>query len=323
MASTRDPSTSSCSWVHDSGTGTDHRPEDHALSMAAHVLADDRYSIFPLRPGTKRPAVRDWERRATTDLDRIWRCWGELGQWNIGVACGPSRLVVIDLDAAHDGETPPPQWARPGVRGGVEVFAALCADHGQPVPDRTYTVRTPSGGMHLYYRAPEDGPELRNTAGRLGWRIDTRAAGGYVVGAGSVIAGRPYVLVHDYHYPPVPLPGWLADLLHPAPPPAGPAEPVPMDPLRQSAYLTAALRAEHTRVRDAPTGQRNRALYLAAVALGQLVAGGAVSEAQVRYVLDHATTGHLAADAYTEREREATIASGLRAGAKRPRQVAA
>lgn len=56
---------------------------------------------------------------------------------------------------------------------------------------------TPTGGTHPYFAAPVDGPELRNTqgaAGGLGWLVDTRAAGGYVVGAGSTIDGRPYAV---------------------------------------------------------------------------------------------------------------------------------
>lgn len=58
---------------------------------------------------------------------------------------------------------------------------------------------TPSGGAHLYYRAPE-GAELRNTCGRLGWRIDTRAHGGYVLAAGSRLsgpAGARYEVLRD------------------------------------------------------------------------------------------------------------------------------
>jgi hypothetical protein len=76
-------------------------------------------------------------------------------------------------------------------------------------------------------------------------------------------------------------------------------------------------------VRDATSGQRNHALFIAAQALGQLVASGALTAEQVRHVLVAASAEHVAAGAYTERERDATITSGLRAGARRPRRVAA
>ncbi|MEV7325310.1 bifunctional DNA primase/polymerase [Streptomyces sp. NPDC093970] len=63
-----------------------------------------------------------------------------------------------------------------------------------------HIVKTPSGGTHLYYAAPE-GEKLRSTAGKLGWKVDTRAAGGYVVGAGSIVNGRTYATVRDAPWP--------------------------------------------------------------------------------------------------------------------------
>lgn len=289
------------------------------LLTAALATAERGWRVFPLRPGGKRPAVRDWENRATIDPDRITRCW-QSGPYNIGIACGPSRLVVVDLDQAKPEDTPPETWAMPGVACGEDVLAVLAERAGQPLPYDTHLVRTGRGGLHAYY-TPPDGPQLRNTAGRLGWLVDTRAAGGYVVAAGSIMDGRRYELL--YEAPTAPLPSWLADLLTP-PTPVAPSEPVTLpDALRLSAYLTSALRAEAARVRDAATGQRNHALYIAAQALGQLVAAGSLTADHVRHVLTAAAAGHVATGAYTERERDATIASGLRAGANRPRRVAA
>ncbi|MFF3614642.1 hypothetical protein [Streptomyces sp. NPDC002580] len=73
------------------------------------------------------------------------------------------------------------------------------------------------------------------------------------------------------------------------------------------------------RVNSSGPHEHNNALYIAAVALGQLVAGGELSEADV--------TGWLLTAALQvgqgEREAWRTIASGLRAGAQRPRTVAA
>lgn len=294
---------------------------DNPLLTAALGYAARGWHVFPLRGGCKRPAVRDWEHRATTDPARISRCWAA-GDFNIGVACGPSGLVVVDLDAAKPGEWPPTPWDLPGISDGADAFAVVCGRAGQPWPAETYTVATPSGGQHLYFAAP-GGPELRNTAGRLGWHIDTRAAGGYVVAAGSTINGRTYRCVHGQDYPVAPLPGWLAEHLTPTPPTPILAEQQPIHPSRRSAYLAAALRAEATRVRTAPTGQRNHTLYLAAVALGQLTAGGAITETQVRAVLQAAAAAHITAGAYTDADRDKTITSGLTAGAKRPRTVAA
>src|SRR3981081_55957 len=76
------------------------------LDWALYIAAMG-WHVFPLAPGTKRqPAVKDWENRATTDPDRIRRCW-TADRWNIGVATGPSGLVVVDLDIPKDGDTGP------------------------------------------------------------------------------------------------------------------------------------------------------------------------------------------------------------------------
>src|SRR4051812_17248894 len=77
------------------------------------------WPVFPLRPGTKRqPAVKDGEHRASTDPDRIRRCWSA-DRWNIGLATGPAGLVVVDLDTNKDGDTGP---------DGATALTALAAE---------------------------------------------------------------------------------------------------------------------------------------------------------------------------------------------------
>ncbi|RPE39690.1 bifunctional DNA primase/polymerase-like protein [Streptomyces sp. Ag109_O5-1] len=289
----------------------------HAAALrTAQSLASRGWHVFPLSPGAKRPAVRAWEARATTECARITRCWGH-GPYNIAIATGPARLVVVDLDIPKNAEdTPRAPWNESGITDGTDVLAALCERHGQPYPDDTYTVRTASGGTHLYFTAPQ-GAELRNSAGKLGWKVDTRAAGGYVVAAGSIVGGKPYQVVRDN--PPALLPRWIADLLYPAPTPPPAPVTVPLVGGRRAAYLRSALNAELAKVTGSQPGERNTTLYRAAVALGQLVAGGALAEGDV--------TAWLSAAAVQvgqgEREARNTIVSGLRAGAKRPRTVAA
>ncbi|HEX5740317.1 MAG TPA: bifunctional DNA primase/polymerase [Pilimelia sp.] len=301
---------------------------DADLLAAALAHAARGWHVFPLRPDDKRPTFPDhaaedctgrdprcraagrhlgWEPRATTDPDRIRRAWSTR-PYGIGLACGPSRLVVVDLDV--------PKGDAPAGLTGLDTIAELAAAHATGI-DATYTVTTGRGGTHLYYRHPDVGPALRNTAGTLGPMVDTRAHGGYVVAAGSTVAGRPYVV--DLDTDPAPLPAWLAALLAPAPLP--PQRPVVVDlPTdRTGAYVRAAINREAERVTTAPDGERNRSLYIAAVALGQLAAGGALAEDDARAVLEQAAgragLGHV--------ETARTIRSGLAAGAHRPRKVAA
>lgn len=309
--------------------------------VAAVAAAERGWPVFPVRPGQKRPAFPDhtaarctgrdprcvdghqgWEPRATTDTGRITRGWAA-APYNVGLACGPAGLVVVDLDVPKPGEEiPPAEWRAEGVRTGADVLAVLADRARQPLDALydTYTVRTGRGGHHLYFAAP-DGVRLGNTAAELGWLIDTRAHGGYVLAAGSSVDGRPYVVERDQ--PPAPLPSWLFQRLsRPAPPPPAPVT-IGTGTGRRAAYLRAAINREVERVTGAAEGGRNAALYTAAVALGQLVAGGALTAEQVQTLLEQAAAGHVAARAYTAAEARNTIASGLRAGAKRPRTLAA
>ncbi|MCX4787664.1 bifunctional DNA primase/polymerase [Streptomyces sp. NBC_01221] len=277
--------------------------------------AEQGWHVFPLIPGDKRPAVRSWESRATTDLDRLALCWSA-GPYNVGIATGPSRLVVVDLDVPKGDQDRPPVGIPEGVTDGADALGLLAEEHGERYPSDTYTVRTASGGLHLYFTAPP-GTELRNTAGKLSWKIDTRANGGYVVGAGSTVHGQTYEVVHEA--PLAPLPAWLVKLLVPAPlPPQSPLSvPLHVDD-RHDAYLKAAVDGERRRVTQARAGSRNNSLYQASVALGQLVAG---QELTADYVASQLVDAALRID-LGEGDARRTVASGLRAGARKPRTVA-
>ena len=69
---------------------------------SALAAADAGWHVFPCAPGSKRPALRqNWQDLATTDQGRI-RAWWARQPYNVGIACGPSGLVVIDLDVARE-----------------------------------------------------------------------------------------------------------------------------------------------------------------------------------------------------------------------------
>lgn len=290
----------------------------HPQLAAALDAATRGWPVFPLVPGEKRPAIRDWETRATTDPERIRRCW-TAGSYGVAVATGPAGLVVLDLDLPKQSQDPPPELADQAPTCGMDTLIIAAREAGQAMPFDTHTVHTPTGGTHLYYTAPT-GTDLRNTTGRLGWLIDTRAHGGYVAAPGTHIDGRPYQAADDVE--PATLPGWLADRLADShtPPSGSVALPEIAD---RGGYLHTAVQQETQRVQRAPQGQRNRALYIAATALGQLVAGDALTEHDVYDVLLTAAREHITTAAYDTRQARRTIASGLAAGAHRPRQVAA
>ncbi len=261
----------------------------HLLTVALDA-AGRGWHVFPLRPRDKRPALhgettcpstgdcagghRKWEQRATTDLDRIRAAWSA-GAFNVGIATGPSGLVVVDLDPVRAKDPK-------GTPDGVTSLQALCERAGHPVP-ATYRTRTASGGQHLYFTAP-DGVRLGSSAGRLGKHIDIRAHGGYVVGAGSVLPNGAYEVVDPTE--PAPLPEWLHALLTPRQP-SRTLTAVPV-PVRASRYAAAALRAETAAVAGAGEGVRNWTLVRAARALGRFIPSGDLARHEVEQALNSA-----------------------------------
>ncbi|MFB7208243.1 bifunctional DNA primase/polymerase [Streptomyces sp. NPDC056255] len=279
------------------------------LLAAALDAAERGWHVFPLRPGDKRPALHGetacpqtgpcaeghlkWEDRATTDPDRIRRAWSS-GPYNVGLATGPSRLVVIDLDRPKGNDDAP---------DGAANLAALAERAGQPVPT-TRTIRTARGGLHLYFSAPT-AARLHNTAGSLAPLIDTRAHGGYVVAAGSTINGRRY----EVEGPALirPLPGWLMQLLTPPHPSTTRIAAGTVVPLRARRYAESALQRETGAVWQAVEGTRNQQLLQSTRAVGRFVAWGDLP----RHLVEEAFQGAGEAAGLPAAECRATIRSAL------------
>jgi hypothetical protein len=286
---------------------SEEQPSGRALLRSALALAARGWHVFPCVPGGKKPALRgNWQDHATANPDRV-RAWWARAAYNIGVSCGPSGLVVIDLDT--------PRTGRPGdsptAESGTDALAALCGQHGQPYPLPTYAVDTPSGGCHLYYAAPSG--RIRNSAGRLGPLIDVRASGGYVIGTGSRIGGRAYTARDERT--PVPLPAWITDLLRSNRSAAAGQPATVHRGAHASAYAMAALREETRLVAMARPGTRNHTLNRAAFSLGQLVAAGLLPPLAVTTALASAAE-HAGLPA---QEARRTIHSGMTAGSQHPR----
>lgn len=299
-------------------------PADRAC-RAAVWAAERGFCVFPLAPGTKRPAVRDWEARATCRPDYIAERWPTRAT-GYGIACGPSGLYVVDCDTPKSDSEPPPDDVADATCG-LDVLCLLAAAAGEPMPSGTLTVRTGRGGYHLVYRMPR-GVELRNTAGRLGWLIDTRGAGGYVVGPGSTVDGRTYEVV-DWA-PPAELPGWLLRRLtsgetrertagH-----AG-AAPLAASPVRLSGsavgpeWARAALEGECERIRQAPDGQGNAAVNAAAYAVGRLVGGRLLDRAAAETALTAALDTWSWSGPGDRARMLRTLRNALAAGERSPR----
>lgn len=155
-------------------------PLKHLPLSLAIIYAQRGWRVFPLHsvrsgdcscgrdacgsPG-KHPRTKNGVKDATTDSATIRRWWANWPDANIGIATGlnpttGAGLYVIDIDMAKGAD-----------------LASLDGLGFDDLPN-LLTVRTGSGGYHLYLSCEE---ELPNSANKLGPFIDTRGEGGYVV----------------------------------------------------------------------------------------------------------------------------------------------
>ncbi|MEV7616908.1 bifunctional DNA primase/polymerase [Streptomyces sp. NPDC089799] len=296
---------------------------------------------------------------ATTDPARIDGWWRPNPGFGVAVATGAAGLVVVDVDA-HDGEVPPRDRILPGIgiadtvdltglANGFHTLAVLAALRGAPDPaedENTLRVRTPSGGLHLWYRAGAGRTWLCSTGssrGRaLAWQVDVRAEGGYIVAPGTVTEAGRYEAVGPCRTP-AELPEWLAGELirtgHLAPSgaPEGPsrgverpaAAPGPAAPSRArqavqaagggreraAAVLSTVLAEVAECGRQSEGAGFSEKLNRAAYTVGGLVAAGhlgaAEGERALQDVADHVRPGQQA------RARQ-IIAGGMTAGQSKP-----
>lgn len=130
------------------------------LHRSARWYAAHGWEIFPLRPHTKEPYAGLGVYQATSDPGQIERWWAKWPEANIGLHCGGSGLLAIDIDQYK------------------ETFAG--AGPLSRADEETVTSLTGGGGTHLLYALPA-GVRYGNATGNLPAAIDVRGYGGYIV----------------------------------------------------------------------------------------------------------------------------------------------
>jgi putative DNA primase/helicase len=170
--------------------------------MELEALTQRGWKILPCSPNAKKPLLKDWPKRASSDLSTI-REWAtqNLG-CNWGVATGPvSGVFILDLDGAAHGVD------------GRETLAEVERQHCS-LP-HTLTVLTGGGGEHRYFKYPAN-RDIRNSdskSNRLGAGLDVRGVGGQAIVPPSVHeSGRTYRWA-DPGFPVADAPDWLLELV--------------------------------------------------------------------------------------------------------------
>jgi len=165
-------------------------------SEFAALLASSGLHVFPCKFDSKLPAIKDFPHKATTDAAQI-KAWWDGKSSNIGISTShyatDQALIVLDIDI------------KKGKRGDLSLMQLEL--EGFELPP-TFTVLTPSGGTHLYYRTPK---ALRQGVDLLGSGIDVRSLGGYVIGPGSSLDDKEYVITNKTQI--APAPEWLIQRL--------------------------------------------------------------------------------------------------------------
>jgi hypothetical protein len=134
-------------------------------SEAALVFARAGTPIFPCAVDGKRPLTHAGFLEASSSTDQVIEWWNRWPRANIGMPTGgASGVEVVDIDTTRSGS------------GFAEFERASAAGL---VEGELARVRTPSGGMHVYFPVATD-------ANQRCWQaavahIDFRGTGGYVV----------------------------------------------------------------------------------------------------------------------------------------------
>lgn len=177
------------------------------LEAASRYVASG-YRVLPIKPGEKRPPMKEWTKAATTDLDTVVNWWARNGVYEdhgIGLALGwqdtpyGQRCVfAIDLDE-HDPE-----------QSGAKAWAHLLAEYGDP--GDTVCAATGGGGMHFLFAAET---HVRN--GKIAPGVDVRGDGGQIVVAPTLHpSGQPYTWIEGHapwEHELADAPDWLIELV--------------------------------------------------------------------------------------------------------------
>lgn len=127
--------------------------------------------VFPCIPGGKRPLTRAGFHDASCDAEQVVAWWTRWPNANLGVPTGSaSGIDVVDVDVA-------------GEASGFTAFER--AARAGLVDGELARVRTPSGGLHVYFPAARSRPQRCWQAAAA--HIDFRGAGGYVLVPPSIV----------------------------------------------------------------------------------------------------------------------------------------
>jgi Bifunctional DNA primase/polymerase, N-terminal len=221
------------------------------FAEAAVAFARRGLHVFQLGVRSKQPATRHGLHDATCDVGLVAAMWEFRPRANIGISCGPSNLLVVDVDSQE----------------GAHAWAELSLRHGGRPRTRTAVTAT---GFHFLFSG-----KGRTSASRIGPKIDTRGLGGYIVAVPSIHPSGVRYRWLDPDVPILPAPSWLLELLERGRPDleVGVRRHLP-DGVEATPYGRAALDGLRADMLATQEGWRNDTLNRLGYRAGRLAAAG-------------------------------------------------
>ena len=128
--------------------------------------------------GAKEPYESGWRTDTKTHYKDI-----NMKRYNAGHLCGEvNDIMVLDVDVKD---------------GGVQAIVEYFREYGKI---DTFTVRTPNGGYHYYFKyksKDHNDNYLKNSIGLRGAGLDFKTEGGYVLTPGSCVDGKYYKVINQ------------------------------------------------------------------------------------------------------------------------------
>ena len=294
--------------------------DQNSLKAAALAHAKNGFYVIPLVENSKRPLISDWQNRATTNPLQIDSWWTDHPNANIGIACEVSNLIVIDLDTSKGAEPFSP-WNELGAKSGEDVLKEICRKAGDSQLFETYSVKTPSGGKHLYFYdqtiAIKQGTEVNGW-----WRVDTRSKGGYIVAEGSRLINSASGITDQYrsvgnHSVVLNFPAWLRGELSPnavrenlVAPSSIHSSNISSNPVFSREFAEQVLSERCALIRNTLEGSRNQSLIRHATYIGKIISMGSLDEREASQSLLEAAI----ASGLTQFESVNAIKAGIKYG---------
>jgi hypothetical protein len=167
------------------------KTEEKNINKISNNKYMEDITTIGLIENSKRPLNR-WSDKKNQFKRNIYTFDSKKSKSNLGIPTGKiNNITVVDLDFYSKGD---------------EVFdlensSFIKAFGNDYIKDfDTFTVKTPSGGLHLYFKYDDTIGQTANAE----HQVDTRTDGGYVVSPNSVINGNKYDIIHDTYYKEIP-----------------------------------------------------------------------------------------------------------------------